>query len=353
VEELLDFIPPERINDTIYFNPADTDFPLGFNPLQEGEDKSLVAQGVIHSLRTLFDETWGASRLQYILNNTLLALLDHRHGTFLGINRMLSDEKFRKTVIGSNPKLKKKRRSRYIKHPKKKRNPAVMSFLHDEFATWSERYRTEAIAPIQNKVGQFLSDPMMRNILGQAHSSFSIKDIIRRGQILLVNLSKAHIGQENSRLLGGLLISQFHTAALTERTPYYLFVDEFQNAAVPAFENILSEARKFKLNLTMSHQYIDQVPEGIRQAVFGNVGTIISLKVGAKDGQYLEKEFDGGMKIDYHQARVRIQDSEFLVQLYPLTRRPYGHKDTIIKQSRQRAQPRDRVDARIRQWFEK
>jgi type IV secretory pathway TraG/TraD family ATPase VirD4 len=266
---------------------------------------------------------------------------------------MLSDEKFRKTIIGSNPKLNKKRRSRYIKHPQKKRNPAVMSFWHDEFSAWSERYRTEAIAPIQNKVGQFLSDPMMRNILGQAHSSFFIKDIIRRGQILLVNLSKAHIGQENARLLGGLLISQFHTAALTERTPYYLLVDEFQNAAVPAFENILSEARKFKLNLTMSHQYIDQVPEGIRQAIFGNVGTIISLKVGAKDGQYLEKEFEGGMKIDYHQARIRIQDSEFLVQLYPLTRRPHGYKNTIIKQSRLRATPRATVDATIRRWFEK
>jgi type IV secretory pathway TraG/TraD family ATPase VirD4 len=348
VEELLDYIPPERINATIYFNPMDIEYPMGFNPLQ-GDDKSLIAQGIIYSLKAIFDETWGASRLQYILNNTLLSLLEYRHGTFLGINRILSDAKFRNKIIGST--VQKTRRHYHQRHPKKNRNPAVMSFWRDEFEKWNDRYRTEAIAPIQNKVGQFLSDPMMRNILGQVQSSFSIKDIIRRGQILLVNLSKANIGQENARLLGGLLISQFHISALSVRTPYYLFIDEFQNSAIPPFEDILSEARKFKLNLTISHQYIDQVPEGIRQAVFGNVGTLIALKVGAKDGEYLFKEFQKPMNVDYHQARVRIQDSDYLVKLYPFKGEKHGHGSTIIKQSRQRATPRRDVDARIRKWF--
>lgn len=192
---------------------------------------------------------------------------------------------------------------------------------------------------------------MMRNILWQVQSSFSIHDIIRRGQILLVNLSKAHLGQENARLLGGLLISQFHIAALTERTPYYLFIDEFQNAAIPPFEDILSEARKFKLNLTILHQYIEQVPDGIRQAVFWNVGTLIALKVGARDAEYLEKEFNKPMTQDYHQARVRAQDNDYLVKLYHFMKERYGYKETIIKQSRLRSPLKRAVDTRIRKWF--
>jgi len=285
-EKLLKAIPSNRINDVIYFNPADAEFPIAFNILEAvSEDKkNLVASGMMGVFKKIWPDVWSA-RMEYILNNTILALLDYPGSTMLGVNRMMSDKDYRKRV--------------YLKI----KDPVVKSFWINEFDKWEDRFRKEAVAAIQNKVGQFISSSVIRHIVGQPKSTIDMRDIMDNRKILIVNLSKGKIGEDSMRLLGGMIITKIQLAAMgrveipeEERKDFYLHVDEFQNFATESFANILSEARKYRLNLILAHQYIKQlIFDGnttVCDAVFGNVGTIVSFRVGAEDAEYLEKEFE-------------------------------------------------------------
>lgn len=280
-EKLLDYIPSNRINDVVYFNPADMEFPVGFNILEtiREDQKHLVAAGLMGVFKKIWPDVW-SPRMEYILQNCVLALLDYPGATLLGINRLLVDIEYRKRVIA------------------KIRDPIVKTFWVAEFASWSEKYATEAIAPVQNKVGQFLSASIIRNIVAQVKSTIDPRKIMDEGKILIVNLSKGRIGEDNMRLLGGIMITKIQLAAMervnipeSERRDFYLYVDEFQNFANESFANILSEARKYRLSLIVAHQYIKQLAEEVAWAVFGNVGTLIAFRVGTEDAAFMENEF--------------------------------------------------------------
>jgi hypothetical protein len=287
VEGVLEKIPSERIKDVVYFNPADSDYPIGFNVLEvpgpEPEYKNLAASSLMGIFTKIWANVW-SSRMEYILNNAVLALLDTPGTTLMGIMRMLVDKEYRKKIIDNV------------------KNPMVRAFWIQEYEQWDPKFRNEAIAPIQNKVGQFLANSLVRNILGQPKSSINIYDIMNEGKILLVNVSKGRIGEDNSALLGAMMITKIQLAAMeririleSDRKDFYLYVDEFQNFATDSFASILSEARKYRLNLVIAHQYMGQLVTDtstkVRDAVFGNVGTMITFRVGATDAEFLEKEF--------------------------------------------------------------
>jgi len=283
-EELLNYIPKDRIKDVIYFAPFDQEHPIAFNVMEDiGKDqRPLVASGLLGSFKKVWVDAW-SPRMEYLLSNALLALLEYPGSTLLGVNRMFADKDFRNMVVD---------------HTK---DPSVKAFWTEEFAKYNERYATEAAAAIQNKVGQFAANPLIRNMMGQSKSSFNIRDVMDKKKIFIANLSKGRIGEGNASLIGGMLITKLYLAAmsraemgidaLTEAPPFYLYVDEFQSFANESFADILSEARKYKLSLTIAHQYIEQMSEEVRAAVFGNVGTTISFRVGAFDAEVLEKEF--------------------------------------------------------------
>jgi len=280
-EKLLDYIPSSRINDVIFFNPADLDFPIAFNVMEKVDFRyrHLVAGGLMGVFKKVWPDVWSA-RMEYILNNSILALLEYPDATLLGVNRMLADPEYREKVV------------------EKVTDPMVKSFWLVEFAKYSQRYEQEATAAIQNKVGQFISNPLIRNIIGQTKSTINMREIMDQKKIFIMDLSKGRIGEDNSRLLGALLITKLQLAAMSrvdipenDRKDFYLYVDEFQNFATESFANILSEARKYRLNLTLGHQYINQMDEIVRDAVFGNVGTLTVFRVGAEDAEFLEREF--------------------------------------------------------------
>lgn len=279
----LKFIPPSRIKDVVYFNPADTANPLGFNPLEviDPTMKSNISSEVIGVLKRMFGESWGP-RLEYILRYTILALLDRPETTMLDITRMLTDKKFRKDTL------------KYCN------DTVVLQFWNIEFNSWTDKFQAEAIAPVLNKVGAFTANPIIRNIIGQPKSTFNIRQIMDEGKILVVNLSKGLLGEDNSGILGSFLVTKIQLAAMSrsdipnieDRRPFYLYVDEFQNFATDSFATILSEARKYGLNLTVANQYISQMSETVRGAVFGNVGTMICFRVSADDAPILVKQFE-------------------------------------------------------------
>lgn len=277
------FIPASRIKDVVYFNPADTAHPLGFNPLEvtNPHQKSNISSEVIGVLKRMFGESWGP-RLEYILRYTILALLDRPETTMLDITRMLTDKKFRKDTLT------------YCQ------DTVVLQFWNVEFASWNDKFQSEAIAPVLNKVGAFTANPIIRNIIGQPKSTFNIRQIMDEGKIFIVNLSKGLIGEDNASILGSFLVTKVQLAAMSrsdipnieDRRPFYLYVDEFQNFATDSFATILSEARKYGLNLTVANQYISQMSDTVRDAVFGNVGTMISFRVSADDAPILGKQFE-------------------------------------------------------------
>ncbi len=280
-EKLIDYVPSWRMKDVIYFNPSDLEYPIGFNILESVDDglKHLVAAGMMGVFKKIWENVWSA-RMEYILNNTILALLDTPGTTLLGINRMLSDKDYRKMIVDNV------------------QDPIVKQFWVREFEAYQDKFATEAVAPIQNKVGQFLSASIIRNIVAQEKSTINIRSIMDEQKIFIVNLSKGRIGEDASRLLGGMLITKIQMSAMervdmkeSERLDFYLYVDEFQNFAVESFASILSEARKYRLNLIMAHQYIMQLSEEVRDAVFGNVGSIVAFRVGSPDAQFMEAEF--------------------------------------------------------------
>ncbi|MDD5083362.1 MAG: type IV secretion system DNA-binding domain-containing protein [Candidatus Moranbacteria bacterium] len=281
-EKIIKAIPAHRINDVIYFNPADQEFPLAFNVMESVslEHRHLVASGLVGVFKKIWADSWGP-RLEYILRNAILALLEYPGSTLLGVTRILVDKEYRKRVVD------------------KVTDPVVKSFWVDEFTKWNDRVLQEVIAPIQNKVGQFLSSSLIRNIVGQTKSSFDVREAMDSRKIIVLNLSKGRIGEDNSALLGAMMITKIQLAAMgrvdieeDERKDFYLYVDEFQNFATESFANILSEARKYRLSLILANQYVSQIDEKVRDAIFGNAGTIISFRIGAADAEFLEKEFE-------------------------------------------------------------
>jgi hypothetical protein len=282
---LLDYIPEHRIKDVIYFAPFDIEHPIAFNVMEDvgPERRHLVVSGLMSAFEKLFGEESFSDRMQYILQNTILALLEYPGATMLGINRMLSDKAYRNDVIANIT------------------DPSVKNYWTKEYAGYTERFAAEAIPAIQNKIGQFTSNPLIRNIIGQPNSTFDIRKIMDEKKILIVNLSKGLVGENNANLLGSMLVTKIYLGAMSRAdtvpsemkklSNFYLYVDEFQSFANKSFADILSEARKYKLSLNITHQYIEQMAEEVRAAVFGNVGTMIAFRVGSFDAEVLEKEF--------------------------------------------------------------
>ena len=354
-EKILDFIPPHRINDTVYFNPADMEYPFAFNVLERvgPEHRHLVASGLVGVFKKIWADSWGP-RLEYVLRNTILALLEYPGSTLLGIMRILVDKEFRKKVVA------------------RLTDPVVKSFWVDEYPRYPEKLRTEAIAPIQNKVGQFLSTSLIRNVVGQVKSKVNLRDIMDKGKILIMNLSKGRIGEDASALLGAMMITKLQMAAMSrvdtpeqERRDFYLYVDEFQNFATDSFADILSEARKYHLNLIIGHQYIGQLTiesPRVRDSVFGNVGTMVVYRVGAEDAEFLAKEFlprfDEADLVDLDKYNVYVKlmidgitSEPFSAVTLPPISSPEGHGDKIIRISRERyAEPQKLVEEKIARW---
>lgn len=351
-EKLIDFIPTQRINDVIYFNPADTAFPMGFNILETENDdqKPLVASGLMGVFKKIWPDVWSA-RMEYILMNCVLALLDYPGATLLGITRLLVDKEYRARVTA------------------KIRDPIVKTFWVAEFASWSEKYATEAIAPVQNKVGQFLSSSVVRNIVAQVKSTLNFRQIMDDGKICIVNLSKGRIGEDNMRLLGGMVVTRIQLAAQErqnmlehDRRDFYLYVDEFQNFANESFATILSEARKYKLNLTIAHQYIEQLDEKVAPAIIGNVGTIILMRIGGTDAEFFETEFgptftpEDMVSLAKYQIYLKLMVDGVATPPFsantmaPIAKRT-GSTERVIQVSRERyAEPRASIEEKVLRW---
>ncbi len=350
------FIPPNRIKDVVYFNPADTAFPVGFNPMEVNDPnmKSNTSSEIIGVLKRMFGDSWGP-RLEYILRYTILALLDYPNCTMLDITRMLTDKAFRKEVLG------------YCT------DTVVLQFWNVEFASWNDKFAAEAVAPVLNKVGAFTANPIIRNIIGQPKSTFNIRKIMDEGKILVVNLSKGLIGEDNAGILGSFLVTKIQLAAMSrsdierieDRRPFYLYVDEFQNFATDSFATILSEARKYGLNLTVANQYISQMQDTVRDAVFGNVGSMISFRVSADDAPILGKQFEPQFEPN---DLLQMHNRHFIINMVikgektpafsattlslPSPQTEYLHE--IIEQSRVKyARPRADVQEEIQQLLSK
>lgn len=361
IERILHFVPRERINDVVYFNPADLDFPIAFNVLEKvsAEQRHLVASGLIGVFKKIWADSWGP-RLEYVLHNAISALLEYPGSTLLGIMRMLTDKAYRKRVV------------------EKIHDPVVRAFWIEEYSKYPDRFQAEAIAPIQNKVGRFLTSSLMRNIVGQVSSTINIRDIMDKRRIFLINLSKGRVGEDNSALLGALLITKMQLAAMsrvdvpeTERSDFYLYVDEFQNFATESFAGILSEARKYRLNLILAHQYIAQLIDGpnstVRDAVFGNIGTLITFRVGAADAEFMEPEFAPRLTLEdlvnlpkyniYLKLMIDgVTSNAFSAATLPPFEPPADSEEIvtrIIKASRERyAKPRQDIEDKIIRWTE-
>ena len=354
-EKILDFIPSNRINDVIYFNPADIQFPIAFNVMEavSQEHKHLIASGLVGVFKKLWADSWGP-RLEYILRNAILALLDYPGSTLLGVNRMFVDKYYRSKVIA------------------KIKDPVVRAFWVDEYSKYSAQFATEAVASIQNKIGQFLSTALIRNVVGQVKSTIDIREIMDNRKILIMNLSKGRIGEDASALLGAMMITKIQLAAMSRieipeesRKDFFLYVDEFQNFATESFAAILSEARKYRLDLTIGHQYIEQLSEEVRAAVFGNVGTIVCFRVGAADAEFLVTEFTPYFE-EEDLVNLAKYDVYMKLMIDGMASNPFSattlaplasrlertdNSDKIIKVSRERySKPRDVVEDKISRW---
>lgn len=356
-ETLLDYIPEERKDDVLYFAPFDSENPVAFNVMEDvGADKRhLVVSGLMSVFKKIWIDAWSA-RMEYILQNTLLALLEYPDSTLLGVNRMLSEKHYRKKVIDNIT------------------DPAVKSFWVDEFLNYNERYMQEAGDAIKNKIGQFTANPLIRNIIGQPKSSFDIRQMMDERKIIIMNLSKGLVGESNANLLGSMLTTRIYLAAMSradmsqeqmrEAPNFYFYVDEFQSFANATFADILSEARKYKLNLTIAHQYIEQMEEEVRNAVFGNVGTIVSFRVGPFDAEVLETIFApkfyavdicnlGFAQIYLTLMIDGIGSAPFsATTLPPIEQTGTSCKDMVVHTSRtQFSKPRQTVEAAITDWM--
>lgn len=355
-EKLLDYIPEDRIKDVIYLNPSDTDFPIAFNPLEDTdpERRPLVVDGLMTVFKKIWPEAF-SGRMEYILNNTMLALLEYPNPTLLSINRFLTDKDFRKRVVANI------------------QDPTVKN-AWEELGRWDDKRWSEAISALINKVGQFTTNPLIRNIVGQAQSTFDFRAAMDERKIIIINLSKGRIGEQNQPLFGAMLITKIYLAAMSradlsaavmeKMPPFYFYVDEFQNFANDSFANILSEARKYKLCLTVANQYVNQMEETIRDAVFGNMGTTVAFRVGPLDSELLEKVFTPVFtandleNLQFGQFYVTLQidnmgSRPFSAQTKgPLDRVENSHRVAVIANSQQQyARPRNEVETEIIEWF--
>lgn len=283
IDDIIGQVPSYRINDVVLFDVADRDWPVGFNVLEheKPEEKPLIASGIVSIFKKLFGNSWGP-RLEYILRNTLLAILEYPNATLMHVLRMLTDDNFRQEVL------------EYVK------DPLLLSFWKDEFGARPPKQREESISPISNKIGQFTSSSIIRNIFGQTKSKINFRKLMDEGKIVLVNLSKGKIGEDNTNLLGSFIVSKIQIDAMSradmeeeKRKDFYLYIDEFQNFATESFATILSEARKYKLGLILANQYSSQLDEVTRGAIFGNVGTMISMTLGYDDAMIMANQFKG------------------------------------------------------------
>ena len=353
-DELLDNFPPSRANDLVYFNPGDLEFPIGLNLLANvpRDRRHLVASGIVGAFKSIWRDSWGP-RMEYILHNALLALLDCQNTSLLGVNRMLTDAEYRAWVI------------RHVQ------DPFVRQFWTEEFAGYDARFVREAIAPIQNKIGQFLMNPPIRNILGQVKSKIDFRFMMDTGRVFIANLSKGKLGADKANLLGSLLTTQFQLAAMsradvpeTERRDFHLFIDEFHNFTTDSFAAILAEARKYRLCLTLSHQYLDQLSPEVRQAVFGNTGTMISFRIGPTDAELLAKDFADTfiprqfVELDRYRIFIRLMENGMPITPYPARtlaslETPTNSRRQLIRHSRERfATPRPNIDQRLKRWLQ-
>lgn len=351
----LRFVPANRINDVVYFNPADTQYPVAFNPLElsDAARKPNVCSEVIGVLKRMFGDSWGP-RLEHILRYTLLALLDRPETTLLDISRMLTDKDFRKETLDYCTDV------------------TVLQFWKHEFGQWNEKQVNESIAPVLNKVGAFTANPIIRNIIGQPKSSFNVRKIMDEGKILVVNLSKGLIGEDNAGILGAFLVTKIQLAAMSrsdipdveKRRPFYLYVDEFQNFATDSFAVILSEARKYGLNLTVANQYTAQMTDAVRDAVFGNVGTTISFRVSADDAPILSKQFEPTFEA---QDLLQMNNRNFVISMIingekvpafsattlNIPKTPQDNFEAIVRSSREKySRNRAEIEAEIRETIE-
>ena len=358
-DKLLDYVPEDRVEDVIYLAPFDLEWPISFNVMEDvGPDKRhLVASGLMSAFKKIWIDAWSA-RMEYILNNTLLALLEYPDATILGVNRMLSDKDYRKAAVDNIT------------------DPSVKSFWKDEFAKYGDKYMQEAGAAIQNKVGQFTSNPLIRNIIGQPKSAFDFRKLMDEKRILIINLSKGQVGEQNAALLGGMLITKIYLAAMSRADVtletlrflpnFYLYVDEFQSFANESFADILSEARKYKLSLTIAHQYIAQMEEPVRDAVFGNVGSTVSFRVGPFDAEVLEKVFaptftqEDLVNLSFTQIYLTLQINGIgshpfsATTIGPIPKLKVSFRKEVIEHSHKTfARPRAAVEGDIRAWHDK
>jgi len=336
-ESLLDHITQSRIDDVIYFNPGDTDYPIGFNPLYNvaAGKRHVISSILISTFKKIWSETWGP-RLEYILRLCILTLLESgKEVTLLDVQPLLVNNPFRKEVLRNIT------------------NTQILSFWHDEYDKYPPPLRSEAISPILNKIGIFSANPILRNIVGQQKSGFDLQEILQHKKILICNLSKGILGEDVSALLGSMLVSAIHFTALQraelpldQRHPFYLYIDEMHSFISLSFADILSEARKYGLSLFLTHQYLDQLQEAVRTSIFGNIGTIISFRVGAEDAEYLAKEFypifsqSDFINLPPYAMYIKLMidgltSKAFSAQSLPITNPLKTYKHMIMRQSRE------------------
>ncbi len=352
-ESLLEHIPPWRADHLCYFNPGDVEHPASFNVLANvaPDERNLVASGIVGAFKNIFPDSWGP-RMEYIFHHAITALAECPNATLLGVNRMLTDDAYRRWVV------------------RQVTDPFVRDFWEVEFESYDARFRREAISPIQNKIGQLLQSPAIRNILGQVKGRISIPFIMDNQRLFIANLSKGKLGHDKTALLGSLLVSQFQLAAMSranqpeeERRDFFLFVDEFQNFVTEAFASVLSEARKYRLCLTLAHQFTDQLAPTLRQAVFGNVGTLVSFRVGYLDAHALHHEFGEGfvaqqfVDLARFETFIRLmQDGQTQPAFRAISAPPLslgkGRRAKLIARSRERfTARRNEVEAKLERWL--
>jgi hypothetical protein len=354
-EELLDLLPRDVAARVVYFNPADLSFPVAWNILANIplDDRPRVASGIVSAFKNVWGDSWGP-RLEYILYNAIRALLDAEHTSILGLPKMLSDKGYRQWVV------------RQIK------DPFVKAFWQEEFENYDQRFRQEAIAPIQNKVGALATNPVLRNLVGQLKRKLDIPFIMDSRRIFIANLSKGVLGDEPSNLIGSLLVSEFQRAAMgrvsqpqDSRRDFTLIIDEFQNFTTTAFASILSEARKFRLSLVLSHQFISQLQPPMRDAVLGNVGTTVCFQLGATDAEIMANEYGEAFVakqfVDLARSQILVKpciidgfDSPFRARTEITEATPTDAKNIIIRASQERyASERMKVENKIKRWIDR
>jgi hypothetical protein len=352
-DDLLDHFPRWWTDDLVFFDPGDADFPLAFNPLANvaPSARPLVTAGLVSAFKSIWRESWGP-RLEFILANAIAALLEAQNTSLLGINRLLADENYRALIV------------------RQVRDPFVRAFWTEEFAAYDARFRREAIAPIQNKLGQLLLSPLLRNVLGQVGNKLDLRFLMDSGGVLIANLAKGRLGIEPANLLGALLVAQFQHAAMSradlpesERRDFHLIIDEFHNFTTDSLATALAEARKYRLSLTLAHQYLDQLSPATRSAVFGNVGTLIAFRVGNTDAEILAGELGHTLtarqfaELDRHEVLVRTLDDgrpcePFWGRTLPPINRRNSRRPNLVRLSRAKySMPREVIAGRLQRWL--